>query len=163
MLEAVQIKKDRLNNGFKILTEGCELLDNLTIKDIQCNIQYPLDRIVTRDRLENWMTTPDNNDGVEFIFDCILYNKEVKIRLSGTDHADYKTPLTTNWKEALKIVIEAMYEDESLSNYIKLPELENKTIKEYISNETGIVSLIVTRDLVVLKDTYKPKNIAFHY
>lgn len=149
--------------GFKVAPDKCEFLDNLVIKNIDCSVNYAMDVIKTSVQngslLDDWMSEPEYNCGVEFTFECELYGKELKIVLSGPDHACYDEPLTTNWIDALNIIVESMYNSDSLEIYAKLPELNNKTIKEYVSsiNEGGTV--IVTRDNVVLPENFKVKEI----
>ena len=74
---------DTSKGGFKVAPDKCEFLDNLIIKDIECNVVYPLD--VVKDavgegsNLRDWMTQPDANCGMQFKFSCNLYNKETVI------------------------------------------------------------------------------------
>ena len=113
---------DTSKRGFKVAPDKCEFLDNLIIKNIECEVTYPLD--VVRDTievesvLEEWMTWPDANCGVKFVFEGILYGKNTQIFLGGPDHADYDEPLLTNWYEALNIIVECLnsHRDDVLSS-----------------------------------------------
>lgn len=117
--------------GIKVAPEKAEFLDNFIITDVRGKLDYEFGNILESlcgSKLTKEMTTPSSSAGVTIEIDGILYGKQVRFKVCNFDDMDEEEALSTNWLEALNVLLNAFYIKQSkvsdnFKEYIGLPEL----------------------------------------
>ena len=120
--------------GIKVAPEKAEFLDNFIITDVRGKLDYEFGNILESlcgSKLTKEMTTPSSSSGVTIEIDGILYGKKVSFKVCNFDDMDEEEALSTNWLEALNILLNAFYirqnkVSENFKEYIGLPELVDR-------------------------------------
>lgn len=120
--------------GIKVAPEKAEFLDNFIITDVRGKLDYEFGNILESlcgSKLTKEMTTPSSSSGVTIEIDGILYGKKVRFKVCNFDDMDEEEALSTNWLEALNVLLNAFYirqskVSENFKDYIGLPELVDR-------------------------------------
>lgn len=120
--------------GIKVAPEKAEFLDNFIITDVRGKLDYEFGNILESlcgSKLTKEMTTPSSSAGVTIEIDGILYGKKVRFKVCNFDDMDEEEALSTNWLEALNVLLNAFYirqskVSENFKEYIGLPELVDR-------------------------------------
>lgn len=120
--------------GIKVAPEKAEFLDNFIITDVRGKLDYEFGNTLESlcgSKLTKEMTTPSSSSGVTIEIDGILYDKKVRFKVCNFDDMDEEEALSTNWLEALNVLLNAFYIRQSkvsdnFKEYIGLPELVDR-------------------------------------